>query len=234
MSAVSSILQNNLFFPLLLTVGAYLGAVWLQKKTGLALLNPILVSVIVILPVVLLLGIPIETYQEGTNVLSYLLTPATICLGLSLYEQLQKLKDDLCAILLGVLAGTVASAVAVLGICLLFRLDRQMIVTLLPKSVTTAIGAVLSEEAGGVTAITAAVIILTGLLGNVLGDLLCRLFRIRDPIARGVAYGTASHVVGTSKAIKESPLTGAVSSLSLAVSGLLTAVLFPIAVSFLK
>ena len=234
MSAVSSILQNNLFFPLLLTVGAYLGAVWLQKKTGLALLNPILVSVIVILPVVLLLGIPIETYQEGTNVLSYLLTPATICLGLSLYEQLQKLKDDLSAILLGVLAGTIASAVAVLGICLLFRLDRQMIVTLLPKSVTTAIGAVLSEEAGGVTAITAAVIILTGLLGNVLGDLLCRLCRIRDPIARGVAYGTASHVVGTSKAIKESPLTGAVSSLSLAVSGLLTAVLFPIAVSFLK
>lgn len=175
MSAVSSILQNNLFFPLLLTVGVYLGAVWLQKKTGLALLNPILVSVIVILPVVLLLGIPIETYQEGTNVLSYLLTPATICLGLSLYEQLQKLKDDLSAILLGVLAGTIASAVAVLGICLLFRLDRQMIVTLLPKSVTTAIGAVLSEEAGGVTAITAAVIILTGLLGNVLGDLLCRL-----------------------------------------------------------
>ena len=227
MSGISTFLQSSRFFPLLLTLGVYLLTAWLHRKTKSALLNPILVSALLIIPVLLLLDIPIETYQDGTEVLSYLLTPATICLALSLYEQLQKLKNGLAAILTGVAAGTVASLGTVLGFCLLFRLDSSLSVSLLPKSVTTAIGLALSEEGGGIASLTAAVITLTGLLGNVFGALLCKLFRITDPIARGVAYGTASHVIGTSRAIEESSLTGAVGSLSLTVAGLLTAVLFP-------
>ena len=227
MIEVTTFLAGSRFFPLLLTLSVYLFAAWLHKKTKSALLNPILISALLIIPVLLLLKIPADTYQEGTEVLSYLLTPATICLALSLYEQLQKLKSGLGAILTGVAAGTVASLGTVLGLCLLFRLDESLSVSILPKSVTTAIGLALSEEGGGIPSLTAAVITLTGLLGNVFGALLCKLFRISDPVARGVAYGTASHVIGTSRALEESSLTGAVGSLSLTVAGLLTAVLFP-------
>lgn len=233
MSGVTSFLTDSRYFPLLLTLAVYLFTAWLHRKTKSALLNPILISALLIIPVLLLLKIPVESYQEGTEVLSFLLTPATICLALSLYEQLQKLKSGLSAILVGVAAGTVASLGTVLALCLLFRLDTSVSVSVLPKSVTTAIGLALSEENGGIPSLTAAVITLTGLLGNVFGTFLCRLFRISDPIARGVAYGTASHVIGTSRAIEESSLTGAVSSLSLAVAGLLTAVLFPLVSAFL-
>ena len=224
---IVSFLEGSAYFSLLLTVAVYLGAAWLQRRTGLAILNPILISACVIIPILLLTGVSIDAYQAGTATLSYLLTPATICLGLSLYEQLQKLKNDLPAILAGVIAGTISTLGCVLGLALLFRLDRSLAVSLLPKSVTTAIGVVLSEEAGGISALTAAVIALTGLFGNLLGPALCRLFRITDPLARGTAYGTASHVIGTSRAVQEGPLTAAVSSLSLSVAGLLTAVLFP-------
>lgn len=227
MSGVTSFLTGSRFFPLLLTLAVYLFAVWLQRKTKVTLLNPILISALLIIPILLFLKIPVEAYQKGTEVLSFLLTPATICLALSLYEQMQKLKSGIAAILIGIAAGTVTSLGTVLGLCLLFRLDSSLSVSLLPKSVTTAIGLALSEEGGGIASLTAAVITLTGLLGNVFGSLLCRIFHISDPIARGVAYGTASHVIGTSRAIEESSLTGAVSSLSLSVAGLLTAVLFP-------
>ena len=223
-----TILAQNTFFAVLLTVAAYLFAAWLQRKTKWAFLSPVIVGALLVLPVLYLTGTDVAVYQSGVAPLSYLLTPATICLGLSLYEQLQKLKNDLFAILLGVAAGTAASLLTVLALCALLGADHTVTVSLLPKSVTTAIGAVLAEEAGGVPSLTAAVIILTGNLGVLLGNLLCRLFRIVDPIARGVAYGTASHVIGTSHTLSESPLTGAVSSLSLTVAGLITAVVFPL------
>ncbi len=223
-----TILSQNTFFAVLLTVAAYLIAAWLQRKTKWSFLSPVIVGALLVLPVLFLTGTDVAVYQSGVAPLSYLMTPATICLGLSLYEQLQMLKSDLFAILLGVAVGTAASLLTVLGLCALLGADHTVTVSLLPKSVTTAIGAVLSEEAGGVPSLTAAVIILTGNLGVLLGNLLCRLFRITDPIARGVAYGTASHVIGTSHALTESSLTGAVSSLSLTVAGLITAVVFPL------
>ncbi len=234
MSGAASFLSDSRFFSLLLTLSVYLLAAWLHRKTRSALLNPILISALLIIPVLLFLKIPVEAYQEGTEVLSFLLTPATICLALSLYTQLQKLKSGLPAILVGIAAGTAASLGTVFGLCLLFRLDSSVSISLLPKSVTTAIGLALSEEGGGIASLTAAVITLTGLLGNLFGAILCRIFHISDPIARGVAYGTASHVIGTSRAIEESSLTGAVSSLSLSVAGLLTALLFPLVQAFLS
>ena len=223
-----TILSQNTFFAVLLTVASYLIAAWLQRKTKWTFLSPVIIGALLVLPVLYLTGTDVDVYQSGVAPLSYLMTPATICLGLSLSEQLHKLNSDLFAILLGVAAGTAASLLTVLGLCALLGADHTVTVSLLPKSVTTAIGAVLSEEAGGAPSLTAAVIILTGNLGVLLGNLLCRLFRITDPIARGVAYGTASHVIGTSHALTESSLTGAVSSLSLTVAGLITAVVFPL------
>lgn len=225
-------IMNSLFsggyWPVLLTVSAYLFAVWLQKKTKLTIMNPILIGGLVVILVLWITGVPVETYREGVQPLSYLLTPATICLALSLYDEIRVLKGNLPAILVGVVSGTVVSILSVLGLCLLFGVEKPLTVSMLPKSVTTAIGVALSEEAGGIPALTAAVIVLTGLFGNLLGPVMCRLFRITDQTARGVAYGTASHVIGTSRAVLEDPLTAAVSSLSLVIAGLITAVLFPV------
>jgi putative effector of murein hydrolase len=156
------------------------------------------------------------------------MTPATVCLAIPMYEQLKVLRKNLGAILAGVTAGAVSCLVFLLVFGGILGFDRELIVSLLPKSVTTAIGVPLSTLSGGVASITTAAIILTGITGAVLGPVLCKLFRLKDEISRGVAFGTAGHVIGTAKANEFSPLTGAVSSLSLVVAGLLTALVMPL------
>ncbi len=220
-------------FCLALTVGAFQIGLWCQKKTGLALCNPILIGASLVICVLLSTGIDPEVYQSGTSGLSWLLTPATICLAVPLYRQLKILKKNIPAIVAGVAAGTVVSLGSIFLMCLLFRLDRQITVSLLPKSITTARGIVLSEDNGGIPALTSVIILITGILGNLTGSFLCKLLKLTDPISKGVAFGTASHLIGTSKATEIDPLAGAVSSLSLVVSGILTALIFPIICSFL-
>lgn len=233
MNNLLSVLFSGQYWAVLLTIGVFIFASWLQNKTKIALLSPILVSAGLIIALLLATGTPNTDYQAGIKILSYLLTPATICLGLSLFEQIQALKKNLPAILAGVLFGTVVSLVSIFLMSMLFGLSDTLTISLLPKSVTTAIGLALTEEAGGMGAITTAAIIFTGNLGVLMGPPLGKLFRITHPIARGVAYGTASHVIGTTKATEESALSGAVSSLSLAVAGLMTALLFPVVLSIL-
>lgn len=214
------------YWALLLTVAAYQLGLFLNKKTGSALLHPILVATAVVIPFLLLTGIPNEAYQAGMQSISWLLTPCTVCLGISLYTQLNKLKGHIWAILAGVTAGTVTSLVLVWGLCALFGLDSTLTVTLLPKSVTTAMAQPLSESGGSIVALTTTAVVITGVLGSIIGPGLCRLFRLKSDISRGVAFGTASHVVGTTKANEMSELSGAVSSLSLVVAGILTAIAF--------
>ncbi len=230
---MAEFLSNLSLFALVLTIGAYQIGLWCRKKWNNPLCNPLLIAVILVIGVLLLTGYKVESYQDGTKGLSWLLTPATVCLALPLYEQLKVLKKQLGAILAGVAAGTVASLIGILLLCRLFSLDTQVSVSLLPKSITTAMGIVLSEQNGGIASLSAAAIIITGILGSLTGTALCKLFKLTDPIAQGVAFGTASHVIGTSKATELGSLQGAVSSLSLAVAGILTAVLFPIACMFL-
>ena len=150
---------------------------------------------------------------------------ATICLAISFYEQFQALKKHLWAVTAGVLAGTVASLGSVYLLCRLTGLDQVLMISILPKSVTTAIGVALSEEIGGIAAITTASIVITGNLGNMAGVMMCRLFRFKSEIAQGVAFGTASHVIGTAKASELSQLAGAVSSLSLTLAGIFTCII---------
>ena len=219
---------SSSFFAITLTLMIWRAANALQKKSGSILLHPILVSVAAIILILLATGMPNSAYQENMRPFSFLMTPATICLALPLYEQVKVLKKNLPAILLGVLCGTLTSLFCVGALCLLFRLDPVMPVSLLPKSVTSAIGAPVSEALGGLGAVTVAVIIFTGILGSVFGQLACRLFRISDPIAQGTAIGTASHVIGTTKANEIGPIQGAVSSLSLVIAGVLTAFLVPL------
>lgn len=220
-------MSNLTFLPLVITIAAYQIGLFLGKKVKSPLCNPLLIAIILVICTLLLTGYPNRAYQAGMATASWLLTPATICLAVPLYEQLQILKKDLGAILIGICAGTLTSLLFVFSFCRMAGFSDVLTASLLPKSVTTAVGLALSQQAGGDAAIATAAIIITGILGSIIGPLLCKLLRIKHPVAQGVAFGTASHVIGTSKAHELSDLTGAVSSLSLTVAAVLTAVLFP-------
>lgn len=220
-------------FCLALTVIAYQIGLWCRKKTRSSLCNPLLIGIILVIGVLLLTGISPEEFQNNTVGFSWLLTPATVCLALPLYRQLKLLKKNLPAILTGIISGTLTGLVSVFLMCKLIGLDRQLTISLLPKSITTAMGIVLSEQNGGIPAITSVVIIITGILGSLFGSAACKLLRLKDPVSQGVAFGTASHVIGTTRATELDPVAGAVSSLSLTVSGILTALVFPFFCKFL-
>ena len=225
--------SSSSFFAVILTLLAFTFGSACQKKWGLALLNPILIAAGLIIGVLKLLNIPNFVYQSGCAFLTYLLTPATICLAISFYDQFQKLKAHLAAAILGILAGTIASIGTIWVMAKIFNLDAAITGSLLPKSVTTAIGVALCGEIGGIAAITTAAIVITGIIGNISGPALCKLFRLKSEVAQGVAFGTSSHVVGTAKASELSQLTGAVSSLSLTVAGIITAVILSFLAQFM-
>ena len=230
---MAELLQNFSLFPLVLTLGSYQIGLWCQKKTKSAICNPLLIAALICIGALLLIGMDPLVYASGTAGISWLLTPATVCLAVPLYEQLKELKGHLAGILVGIVAGTLTSLLCVFAMCKAFGLDAILTASLLPKSVTTAIGLALTESANGLSALTAAAIIITGILGNLTGSFLCKILRITHPIAQGVGFGTASHVIGTSRATEVNPLAGAVSSLSLAVAGILTAILFPLILTIL-
>ena len=219
--------------PVALTLTAFLLGQKIQQKLRSPLLNPILVSVVLVLVFLSVTGLPVSDYKAGMNSLSWLLTPATICLAVPMYEQFQILKKNLPMILAGVAAGAVSCLVMVILFGALVGFEPVLTISLLPKSITTAIGVVLSEMMGGMTGVTTAAIVFTGIFASIMGPAFCRIFRLTDPVAQGVAFGTAGHVIGTSKANELNPLTGAVSSLSLVVAGLLTAVVLPLLSSFI-
>lgn len=219
--------------PVVLTLFGYQLGVLCQKKLKLPVFNPILIGVILVLAALSLIGMDRKTYQEGMKILSWLMTPATVCLAIPMYEQIQILRKNLKGILAGIAAGTVSCLTVLLVCMLILKFDRTLAVSLLPKGITTAIGMPLAELYGGIPSVTTLGIIFTGIFGNVLGLQFCRWFGITHEIARGVAFGTSSHVIGTAKASELSPLMGAVSSLSLVVAGLMTALLLPLLVRFL-
>mgnify|MGYP000790539757 FL=1 len=165
-----------------------------------------------------------KVYNSGAKYLNYLLTPATVCLAIPLYEKLEVLKKNIKAILIGILSGVLTSLLSVLGMSVIFGLNHTEYVTMLPKSITTAIGIGVSEELNGNVTLTCVIIIVTGVLGNIIAPAICKLFKIKEPIAKGIAIGTASHAVGTAKAMEMGETEGAMSSLSIAVSGLMTVI----------
>ena len=221
---MSELFVSSVYFGVVLSLGAFLLGRALQKRVKHPLCNPLLIAVVLVILFLLVFDVDYESYQSSAKYLSYFLTPATICLAIPLYEQFQLLKKNWRAVLAGILSGVLSSLCCVLVLALLFRLDHASYVTFLPKSITTAIGMGVSEELGGYVSITVAVIILTGILGNIFAQSACRLFRITEPIARGVAIGSASHAIGTARAMELGQIEGAMSSLSIVVSGLLTVV----------
>jgi predicted murein hydrolase (TIGR00659 family) len=216
--------QHTVFFGVFISLFSYGIGVFLRKKTKLSLFNPLLIAILLTMGVLLWLDIDYETYEGSAKYLSYLLTPATVSLAIPLYEQIELLKKNWKAVFAGIFSGVVASMVSVLLFALVFNLNHAEYVTFLPKSITTAIGMGVSEELGGYVAITVAVIIITGIIGNIFAELICKIFRIKEPIAVGIAIGSSSHALGTAKAMEIGDVEGAMSSLSIVVSGLLTVV----------
>ena len=221
---MKEILCNSAYFGVTVSLIGYGAGIMLKKKFKYAFLNPLLISIIFVIGVVMLCGVDYESYENSAQYLSYLLTPATVCLAVPLYQQMTLLKKNLAAVACGILAGVLASLGSVLLLAFLFGLEHDVYVTLLPKSITTAIGMGVSEELGCLVTITVAVIIVTGVIGNVIGEAVCKLFRIYEPIAKGLALGTSSHAIGTAKALEMGEVEGAMSSLAIAVAGLLTVI----------
>lgn len=213
---------GSLFFGMFISVLAYEIGLLIKKKWKLAILNPLLISILMVMAFLILTGIEYDSYNSSAKYLSYLLTPATVCLAIPLYRELAQLKKNYKAILVGVVAGVLTSLVSVLLLSIVFGFTHEQYVTLLPKSITTAIGMGVSEELGGITNITVAAIIITGILGNMMAELVCRIFRIDEPVARGLAIGSASHAIGTAKAMQMGETEGAISSLAIAVAGVIT------------
>ena len=229
---MSELLQIGVL-PVVLTLFAYQMGVLCQKKCRLPIFNPILIAMILVIAALTVTGLSTDSYQEGVKLLSWLMTPATVSLAIPMYEQFQALRKNGKAILAGVAAGALSCLAFLLVCCLVLAFDRNLTISLLPKGITAAIGVALTELFGGTPSITTLGISVTGIGGNMFGAAFCKWFRITDPIAQGVAFGTGAHVIGTAKASELNPLSGAVSSLSLVVAGLLTALLFPVIAGFL-
>ena len=215
-------LVDSAFFGAVLSLAAYEAGVLIKKRFRLALFNPLLIATIAVIAVLAILKVEYRHYNESAKYISYLLTPATVCLAVPLYQQIELLKKNLKAVIGGITAGVLASLLSIFLLARLFSLSHEQYVTLLPKSITTAIGMGISEELGGIQTITVAVIIITGIFGNVTAEFICRFFRIHNPVARGLAIGTASHAIGTAKAMEMGEIEGAMSSLAIAVAGLMT------------
>lgn len=216
---------NSLYFGLALSLFMYFTVDYLKKWIKTSLFNPLLISSLLIILILALLKIEYSEYNQSAQWLHFMLTPATIVLAVPLYQQIKLLQEHALVIFLGVLSGVIASLISVYLLSLLFGLDQTMLITLLPKSITAAIAIGVAEEYQGIVTITVAAVIITGITGNVIAEPVCKFFRIKNPIAKGIAIGTSSHVVGTSKAMEMGEVEGAMSSLAIVVAGLTTVIL---------
>lgn len=222
---INEFFEASVYAGVTLSLLAYMAGVYLKNKLKCGLFNPLLISIVITIAVLVLCKVDYRVYSEGAELLSYMLTPATVCLAIPLYEQLELLKRNIKAVFLGIFSGVLTSLCTVLVLSRLMKLSHEEYVTLLPKSITTAIGMSVSEELGGYVTITVAVIVVTGILGGMFGSVICKLFRITEPISKGLAFGVSAHAIGTSKAIELGEVEGAMSGLSIAVAGFLTVIL---------
>ena len=214
-------LSGSAAWGVLLTLAAFALGTLLNKATGKAIFNPLLLGSIFVIILLSVLNIPYADYKVSAAPVNYLLLPATISLAIPLYEKWDLLKENAAAIIAGISVGTLVSLGSALALTLALDLTREQYATLLPKSVTTAISMDVAAELGGIA-------------GNLLAEVVCKIFHITDPIAKGVGIGTSAHAVGTSKALQMGEVEGAMSGLSIAVAGVLTAVLCPFFVSFIQ
>ena len=222
---MKEIVFSSPFFGITISIVAYSIGVWLNKKTKMALINPLLISYVIIIPLLILLNIPLEWYKRGGDIINMFLSPATAVLAITVYRQRKLLKDHILSVIVGSIAGSLTSLLVVYALCRLLLMPDEITVSMLPKSITTPMAIAVSESLGGIEAVTVLAVIITGISGNILGPILIKVFRIKNEIAQGMAIGAASHAVGTSKAIELGEVQGALSSIALVMSGIITVIL---------
>lgn len=222
------IIKNNLLFGIILSLIAFEIGLYINKKTKIQIFNPLLIAIALVIIFLLSFNIDVDTYNKGGQFINMFLGPATVVLAVPLYKQLDLLKKYSKAIFLGIFFGSIIGMFSIILISLLFGLDMEIMKSLLPKSVTTPIGIELSNKLGGIVPITVLSIIISGIIGAVVGPTVCKLFKITDSIAVGISLGTASHAVGTSKALELGEIEGAMSGLSISIAGLMTVFIAPI------
>ena len=229
---MNNVLLSSTFFGVAISLVTYFFGMFLRKKWNYAIVNPLLISTILTIVFLLIFHIDYETYNQGAQYLSVFLTPVTICLAVPLYRQLQVLKKNMVAVLVGIGCGVLAHALTIIALSKLFGLDRVLTLSILSKSVTTPIAVGISQELQGIEAVTIVGVMVAGMLGAILGPIVCKLFKIKEPVAQGLGIGSASHAVGTSKALEMGEIQGAMSSLAIVVTGILTVIVVPIVAKY--
>lgn len=214
-------------FVVAFTFMVYFLAQKLQQKTKMIILNPILVSIVIIILFLSVFNIKYESYHEGSKLIEFFLKPAVVALGVPLYQQLEKIRKQTFQILVSQLVGCVVGVVSVVLIAKMLGAPRSVILSLAPKSVTTPIAIEVSRAVGGIPPLTASVVIVVGIFGSIFGYAIMQLARVKNPVSQGLSMGTAAHAVGTSKSMQISPTFGAFSSLGLIMNGIFTAILAP-------
>lgn len=230
---INEVLSESLFFGMILSLLAYKIGFEIQKKYKKVFLNPLLIAIILVIIFLLITGISYETYQYGAKYLSYFLTPVTVCLAVPLYKQMEILKKNMAAILISISIGCLTHAGVLIAITAMFKMDERLLMSVMSKSVTTAIALGVTSEIGGIQGITVIGVMIAGISGAVVGPTLLKVFHITEPVAQGLALGSASHAIGTSKAIELGEIQAAMSSLAIVVTGILTVVIVPWVVSLL-
>lgn len=232
MIEIGDIFANPLF-GILITLFTFQAGSVLYKKLNYSFLNPLVVSTFLIIGFLLLFKVSFEDYNAGGNLISFFLGPATVILAVPLYRKISLLQEHALAIITGITVGSVTGIISIILMAKMFGLDDIISASLIPKSVTTPIGIELSTQLGGLPAITIAGIVVTGIVGAVMGPNICKFFKIEDKVAVGIAIGTSSHALGTTKAVEIGETEGAMSSLAIGIAGLVTVILAPLLVKLL-
>lgn len=227
------LLTNNTLFGLVISLAAFEIGLLIYRKTGISAFNPLLIAVALIIMFLTIFNIDVDRYNESGKFINMFLGPSTVVLAVPLYKQLDLLKKNACAILSGIFIGSAIGIGLVIFISYYLGLDSDIIKSLIPKSVTTPIGISISSQIGGIVPITVLAVIVTGIMGSIVGPYVCRIFKIHNKVAVGVAIGTASHAVGTSKALELGEVEGAMSSLSIGIAGIVTVIAAPIIYSII-
>jgi len=223
------ILSSGEVFLLMLVMGSFLLGVYLYKRTKITLLQPLLITMIIIIPFLKITGIEYHTFYEKTRILNFMLGPSVVALGYVLYEQIESIKGNVISILTAVFVGSIVGIVSVVLVAKAFGADHSLIASLAPKSVTTPIAISLSEKDGGIPALTAAFVVICGIFGGLVGPVILRRMNIQSKIAKGLAMGSSSHALGTARAMEMGALEGAISGLAIGIMGIMTALLIPFA-----
>ncbi|MEE0944941.1 MAG: LrgB family protein [Clostridia bacterium] len=225
---MNELFQNSLFFGVFLSLFAYWIGLLIKEKLKSPLLNPMLIAVVLVIAFLLITGTSYETYNNSAKYLSYLITPTTVSLAIPLYRRLSILKKNPTAIIMSLASGVISCLISIYALCILMKCNFEVYATLIPKSITTAIGIDLSTELGGNASLTATAICITGLTGTIFADIILKLFRITHPVAMGLAIGCSAHALGTTHAMELGEIQGAMSSLAIVISGLMTVILGPL------